>query len=872
MQIAAAVDGGFYSPSKVPVKPKNYNAVVAASEKLNSDTGKCSGSFISRHGHFLTAAHCLSIFAGYPKELGVVVTKSKDSVTYYPGDTHGGAVYTFTHYSKRTPNYDSYTPMFPEDRDTVGYRVIGKEKKYGAAKVLLVGRDEFSFHDDFVGTKSFPSELFEEKLGTDFDYAIIKFPKAKNVACVPLSNRDAKPGESVWMVGHPAKNSRPNGLGSDGQHEFTSYGKVVKDIFQNDYFLENNYSSERLDLLNRYYAAPHKIVSNMDGFPGNSGSSIVDSNGKVVGVMNSGAMPHFYWNKDRYIKDSAVGVRSSVIVNDIKTYLSAAEAKQIFDCPTSTRTGGLEEQEESQEQEEEEQTPPVELDETSKLSCRYTSNADQRCCSVGLEPTWWCKEGTLEKTASSCTVSGKAAVVWSCQSSSTGNTGENSSTGGGVVVNTPRNGSSKLDSVSEKALVSALCSNAPQAVCPNGGGLLEKDARFANYVKLKNQVKAKALARVGKSKSNGGCVASGVAGPTGTNEKSIQEWILDDATTNTNARRIERGICYAQILEDEVFKVLKGTFTKSQLETIFSSSRKAMLELVNDQSNQSSLVNGVKDEMITELNRVQLITPSRYEEWGSLGVQPGDKVLKDHHYAYLSNPDGGACGKDLMRVNLVASSTGYYKKGSPQGVHTGMLAVVICPMSLLWVAQNESSTVDSTWYHWFGHEIGHHIHAVRNRPAENHVDVNGNVLTTNFAPAYEHFSDCMHKHYDTEMHPEQDLEADNSRTLELEKILGRKPKGLDFQLAEISADFWGNLLIEKVIVDGKLSPQKAARSIYESMKRLCITQDSMSKQYITSPALSSRIAFTLDRPMTRLALGCKDINPVTTCGFEGEEN
>jgi len=421
--------------------------------------------------------------------------------------------------------------------------------------------------------------------------------------------------------------------------------------------------------------------------------------------------------------------------------------------------------------------------------------------------------------------------------------------------------------LADEDLAIELCSHVENAICPTGADRVENDVRFKSFVKLRDQVQSNALLKAAELKSAGGCAESTTDGPKSKSPAAIQSWILDEDHVDTNERRIRRGVCYSQILEAEVFSKLTKTFSKTDLDKTFETVRSAMIDVVTEQVIGNSKLNSANPEMISELKKVQLITSKRYDEWGKLGVGPKDAVMIGHGYNYLSNPDGGICGRDLMRVNVMASSTGY------NNVFTGMLAVVVCPMAILWTAQNESSDVASSWYHLLGHEIGHHIHAIRNRAALNHVDVNGNALTTNFAPAYFDFIQCMHTHYDTEMYPDQEpgLLAHQN----LEKILGYTGvHGLDFQLAEISADFLGNQVLSKIISQQTMNPAKAARTVYESLKRFCIDQSgkkSLEVRSASHPTLGSRMRFALDYPSIRLALSCKDLKTSRgACGFLGE--
>lgn len=480
--------------------------------------------------------------------------------------------------------------------------------------------------------------------------------------------------------------------------------------------------------------------------------------------------------------------------------------------------------------------------------CKHTGNPDTRCCTVDLTPTWWCPSENLQIT-SSCKIGKQNAVIWSCKQ----------------PAQPPKKDNPPTQTLppSSGPLPKAICENSFLAVCPYEKQ--SQDTRRTQIENLRAQIKSKALLQVRLPLSQGGCVNPDETAPT-KNESAILDWV--GQYSYRNDPRWKREICYAKIIESLAFKAVSKSFSLDDLKNVFEEIRAILIAKVKENVKGSAEIESLQTEMIHELSRIQLITADRMIEWAEKNVNPDPNSLTYPSPAMpLSNPDGGMCGTDFMRRNLFASSTGY------KNVHTGMLAVVVCPGQLLEMLNTSSDQAKDSLYQVLGHEMGHHIHAVRNRPAEGHVLPDGTPMTTNFVPAYPMMISCLKDNYENLL-----SKIDPGSGL-LEKVLGRKLTSLDPRLAEITADYWGNQVVtEKVKQLGDSS--RSASLIKSAYQRLCYgsTGTRWIEDSSTHPSGRFRIEMIARSKTVREILGCQNTssndvaNGKPLCTFEGSEN
>lgn len=299
-------EGGFYSASQLPLKPKNLDRALDASLYLEREGSWCSSAALSRNGYVLTNIHCI---------LGCL--SIHDALMEAAQGT-------------RIEGYRTI-PERAQGRICTGIEAEGMRNP----KVVFVGQGFAEFDDRKV--LEIPRELLREAKRTNEDFAILKFspPRSSHQrpGCIPASRNALAVGDRIWVVGYPDRNLGRDGYHSNGVSEYVSYGSVSNSIRENAFFLKSRFSQRQIDLLEEFYSLPHQLISDADSFPGNSGSMMIDQNGELVGVLSAAAVPTSEAIQTQYVANSTVGVRISHIMRRITEELGAPMTEEIFSCP-----------------------------------------------------------------------------------------------------------------------------------------------------------------------------------------------------------------------------------------------------------------------------------------------------------------------------------------------------------------------------------------------------------------------------------------------------------------------------------------------------------------------------------------------------------
>ena len=245
----AFADEGYYFPSNLSQDhtPQKLPNAIRASVRIVNGHGNCSAALISSDGYVLTAGHCI-------KECMI---------------KNGFAEWT----QNSNPYYEIFrvtaqSPM--KNPCTLAISELGVQDP----DIILVGKGFTAFDDAHVSQYS--PEQIDEFVRNQDDFAILKYSLLKNVPCVSPRWTEVLKGEAVWAVGYPGKNIRAEGLGSNGQSEYISFGKITQGSSESAWVKSRNMSAAEIARLDAYYDKPSQFRSDMDTYPGSSGSMTID--------------------------------------------------------------------------------------------------------------------------------------------------------------------------------------------------------------------------------------------------------------------------------------------------------------------------------------------------------------------------------------------------------------------------------------------------------------------------------------------------------------------------------------------------------------------------------------------------------------------
>lgn len=270
---------------------------------------------------------------------------------------------------------------------------------------------------------------------------------------------------------------------------------------------------------------------------------------------------------------------------------------------------------------------------------------------------------------------------------------------------------------------------------------------------------------------------------------------------------------------------LRG-FSASALKKFYA---EVKLRLKKEVSADPALAPATKAKMLADLTAATFIAPA--------DLEPGST----YHGWYNS-----ICDSDGMYRN-VYSYTEFDEK-TFQGDR-----VILCTGQLMALLANPPGTgVFSPLYQVLAHELGHHIHAIKNWDAEKIVDGRGDPIDRNYVPAYAGYIACNKRTYAPFYSKHEP--GDRAFLAELERALGRKPDHTDTHLPEISADHWGGRVLGARVAEIPGFSAKVA-FVRRNLERLCKAKLDEG----IHPTGRTRIELALLDPALRNALACKPV-------------
>lgn len=265
--VSAAI--GFYPPGKtpqpIPFPAGRQDAVLM----LYRGTMRCSGAYISRTGHILTAAHCLG---------EGLSTKDREV-----------SVVAFGHRPGSWGNYQGFSRRFQ----------AAKETPLDKARPLVLG-----------------------------DWAIVKAERTADVPCVPADPAVPADRDPVWAMGYPGTTGRRGAPSSSFGGKYAVYGRKTGDIRLSAWFQAST-PEERAFLLTLYQPALDSgdvILSDMDAYSGMSGGPIFDRRGRLAGLVTASGC-----TSGEFLDNSTFGISLQRVFADLRK--AGLEPGLFFACP-----------------------------------------------------------------------------------------------------------------------------------------------------------------------------------------------------------------------------------------------------------------------------------------------------------------------------------------------------------------------------------------------------------------------------------------------------------------------------------------------------------------------------------------------------------
>ena len=161
-----------------------------------------------------------------------------------------------------------------------------------------------------------------------------KFDFPEPVGCIPhvSANQALKVGDAIWAIGFPGATSRPGSHASDGKSQLVSYGSVDADETANEYLKGVDFTPDQFSRENDVYAQNGGIVSDLDTSPGDSGSMMVNADGRLVGMNIAVAVPDPGDLENAYFRGVSVGLSTRRIMTELSAVAGSAVTQSAFDC------------------------------------------------------------------------------------------------------------------------------------------------------------------------------------------------------------------------------------------------------------------------------------------------------------------------------------------------------------------------------------------------------------------------------------------------------------------------------------------------------------------------------------------------------------
>ncbi len=275
-------------------------------------SGTCTGTRISHQGHILTARHCFDACL-----------------------ISGG----FTEKTPLFPEFGWQSPqLYRQNKVATCSTLINGEK---AEIEILASSPGFMIPIEQASLSQMDKTIHQSFLDQAFlhngDFAIVREKTPIHTSCRKVSQKPLTSGEFVEFRGFPiASTGRPEGRNSSGKELLRGEGVVVSSILENSCISANTPFKEQLV---NSYDREDIILSSLDVLPGASGSSLLNSQGEITGVINS----IFRFKIDvlsTYCSGSAVAVPIASIVHHLKKQVGLKSVQEFFSC-TETFTPKL---------------------------------------------------------------------------------------------------------------------------------------------------------------------------------------------------------------------------------------------------------------------------------------------------------------------------------------------------------------------------------------------------------------------------------------------------------------------------------------------------------------------------------------------------
>lgn len=264
-----------------------------------SDISLCSGSFISRHGHYLTALHC--IYENLASRNLLEIKSERDVEFYQPKE---GAVGI------------RFQELFIQ---------MGGEE-ISAPELVFVGAGNFY---PFPLAPSVFNELSNEMkslvAGTIEDFVILKFD-VSTPNCLSIATNINNEDTLTNSYGYPNPLARAPHVQRGDLYQ--SSGMVFNSIESSGHYWQY-YRQLRgnLSLYNEINYPPYLYLSDLDCHRGMSGGPVLNSAGELLGITIKTAC-----NDQMYVSRSTYLISASEIKERVRQTFEREEYWQIWDC------------------------------------------------------------------------------------------------------------------------------------------------------------------------------------------------------------------------------------------------------------------------------------------------------------------------------------------------------------------------------------------------------------------------------------------------------------------------------------------------------------------------------------------------------------
>jgi hypothetical protein len=151
------------------------------------------------------------------------------------------------------------------------------------------------------------------------DFAILKVANANEHSCLSVAPKAPQPGHVVWNLSYPYF-ERLKSVNT-GWPTY-SFGRISRSLDDN-----MSLSAEEKALYKSVYEVPEIFFSSLDSETGSSGSAVLDTSGKIVGLTIS-----VLKTTKEYSSDSTKSIRIEHIMQNLKDQFGAKKTAEFFRC------------------------------------------------------------------------------------------------------------------------------------------------------------------------------------------------------------------------------------------------------------------------------------------------------------------------------------------------------------------------------------------------------------------------------------------------------------------------------------------------------------------------------------------------------------